>query len=236
MNKNNYGVITPDRFNYIAKDAQLKIINELPMDIYRAKNRRNKSGLVEALPSLQNALDIFTDRKTIQREASLASPNGFTDYFVLPDDFYYVKSVWYNDEVRMDELDKVHGRYVLANKLTSPTTQFPVYEKRSDFIYVFPTTIGIDTSGGSNVATSDVSIYYQRRPKDPKWTYIVAPNGKPVYNPSDASFQDFELPEYMLNRITVEIALFCGIHLREQEVEQTMNQEQADNFQKKNLN
>jgi hypothetical protein len=31
---------------------------------------------------------------------------------------------------KVEEIDKKNGRYVLANKLTSPTEQFPVYERR----------------------------------------------------------------------------------------------------------
>ena len=236
LNKNNYGVLTPDRFNSLAKDAQLKIYYELPSDIMRVKNRRSRSGLMDALKPLENALDIFVDRRTIQREALQASPNGFSDYFVLPDDFYYLKSVWFKNNTRVEEIDKVYGRYVLDNSLTTPTVQYPLHERRGSRVFVFPDSIGIDTSGSSNVATSDVSIYYQRKPIDPKWTFILDPNGKSIFNPADTSHQDFELPEYFFDRIVIEIAAFSGVHLREQEVQQFAQQEQADNLQKKNLN
>ena len=145
--------------------------------------------------------------------------------------YSYGQKISKSKRIVIEELDKKNGRYVLANKLTSPTEQFPVYERRGSKIFAFPDTVGID-SGGLN---SEVAIYYQRKPIDPKWTYLVA-SGQSVFNPSDASFQDFELPEYFFDRIVVEIALFAGVHLKEQQVVQVMNQEQADSFQKQNLN
>lgn len=230
LNKNNYGVITPDKFNDLAKNAQLKIVYELPEDIRRAINRKIATGTKEAVKPLQNALDIFNRYRTIQKEASTSSPSGFSEHFVLPDDFYYLQSVWYRGTTEVDEINKKGGRYVLANRLTRPTTQFPVYERRGSFIYVFPESIGVDANG----PTSDITIYYQRNPKDPKWTYITL-QGKPVYNPSDSSHQDFELPSYFFNRLVVEIALFAGVSLREQEVQAVMSQEQSDNLQIKNF-
>ncbi len=235
LNKNNYGAIDPDRFNALAKDAQLKIYYDLPSEIYRIKRRRSQIGIKDALMPFQNAMDVFTDRKAVRRESVQDSPTGFSDYFVLPDDFYYLDSVWYRNLTKVDEIDKTLGRHVLRNPNTAPTVQYPVYERRGENIFVFPEKIGLTTSGGQSSINSDVTIYYRRKPKDPKWTYVSV-NNKPTFNPGDSSFQDFELPEYFFRRLLVEIAFLSGIHLREEDVTKYMSQEQIDDVQKTNLN
>lgn len=58
--------------------------------------------------------------------------------------------------------------------------------------------------------------------------------GKPVFNPSVKSYQDFTLSEHFFNVLVVEIALCFGVHLREAEVMQVMAQDQANEFQKDN--
>lgn len=235
LNKNNYGTIDPDRFNSLAKDAQLKIYYDLPADMQRIKRKRNNTGVAEALKPLQNALDVFNDRQTILREVEPTSPSGFSEHFVLPDDFYYEDSIWFRGDIKVEKISKELGRHVIANPLTAPTTLYPLYERRGSRVFIFPTTIGLTTTGGVSTINSEVFMYYQRRPIDPKWTFVSV-NNKPVFNPSDSSFQDFEMPEYFFRRLIVEIAFLSGIHLREKEVEQFMNQEQSDDFQKQNVN
>lgn len=233
LNKNNYGVLRPDEFNTLAGIVQLKIFNELPHDVFRMKNRRNRTGLMDALMPYANALDIFNDREIIRRETNSGFPSGFSDHFNLPSDFQYLDSVWFQNNTRIEEIDKKNGRYVLDNNLTRPDNQFLLYERRGDKVYVFPETIGLTTSGGSSVLNNDVTIYYTRKPKDPKWTYLSV-SGRTVFNPNDSTFQDFELPDYFSYRLVVELALMYGIRLREQEVEQLMGQEQQEEFQRQN--
>lgn len=235
LNKNNYGNIDPDDMNALAKDAQLKVFYDLPSEIYRIKRRRSTTGIKDALVPFQNALDVFTDREPVQRESVQDSSTGFSDYFVLPLDFYHLESVWYRDNTFVDEIDKKKGRFVLSNPNTAPTVQYPVFEKRGNNIYLFPETIGLTISNGGSIINSDVSIYYRRKPKDPKWTFISV-NNKAVFNPGDSSYQDFELPEYFFRRLLVEMAFLSGISLREEEVAKYMNQEQVDDVQKQNLN
>ena len=60
----------------------------------------------------------------------------------------------------------------------APTELYPVYESYGETLKIYPTTI------------DDVNVRYIRKPLDPKWTYVIV-SGKEMYNPSNASFQDF---------------------------------------------
>lgn len=236
LNKNNVGGLTQDRFNRLAQYAQLKIVNELPGDIYRARNKKSRTGLADILRPMENALNIFSEvNYIIKREVSTASPNGFTDFFRLPTDMLILDSVWYKKSNKLDELDKVGGRQVLENRSTAPTTQFPVYERQDNTLFIYPDSIGIDVSSGSGVITSNMSINYVRTPRNPNWTSRVIGN-KAVFDPTSEVYQDFELPNYMFARIVIEMALLYGVRLKEPEVIKFANQEQADNFIKRNQN
>lgn len=239
-NKNNYGVITPDRFNKLAKDVQLKIINELPDELRRAKNRYNTirsaaKGTMDTISQIQNVLDIFITRSVVRREISASFPSGFTDYFALPSNLHYINSVWYQTDTKVEELDKSMAGYVRGSLLIGPTAQYPVYEKIGNNIHIYPSNIGLTTTAGVSALNDDISLVYQRIPVDPKWTYTTV-SDKAVFNISDSTYQDFELPDYLFDRIVIDVAALVGIHLREQEVQQFTQQDQSDNFQRKVTN
>ena len=61
---------------------------------------------------------------------------------------------------------------------------------------------------------------YLRTPKMPNWTYITLPNGEPMFNSGDVSYQDFELHESEFSNITLRMLSHFGINLREQDVVQ----------------
>jgi len=236
LNKNNYGVLTPDRFNSFAKDVQLKIISELPDEMRRAKNRKNNSrmgsnGYTLSVNQVQNTLDIFKNKTTIHREPSGTSPSGFTDYFALPVDMHYLYEIFFKNCTIIEELKSACSGYVKCSSYVSPTSQYPTYERFGDKIYIIPENTGI-TINGTTVLNDDVSIYYQRTPIDPNWTFSEILN-KPVFNPLATNYRDFELPEYMFDRIVIDICAMAGVTLREQMIIQYTQQEQSDKIQQK---
>lgn len=236
-NKNNYGIITPDRFNKLCKDAQLKIMAELPNDLRRAKNRFNtqrsaSKGTQDTISQLRYILDIFIDKTIIRREAQPSAPSGFSDYFILPDDIFYINSLWFKDNVEIEEVDKRMSGYVKGSLMVSPTEQYPLYENVGHKIYIYPTSIGLDSTGGT--LTDDVKILYQRLPLDPKWTYVLV-DGIAIFNENDTSYQDFEMPESTFDALVIEIAGLIGIHLREQEIDQYVQRKLIDKLQRETL-
>jgi hypothetical protein len=64
-----------------------------------------------------------------------------------------------------------------------------------------------------------------RTPKNPKWSYTLV-QGNPIWNPSASDKQDFELHPSLFNTLIVKILVYCGLSLREQEVEQIANSEE----------
>jgi len=116
--------------------------------------------------------------------------------------------VIYDDEV-VTEAEKVtHSKITLLNGslLTAPSTLYPAYTQQEPTLSLFPPSI--NTIGA-------VQCQYIRYPFDPQWTYTTLTGGEPVFNPSNPSYQNFELPiddEYTL---VLKILQFAGMSIRE---------------------
>lgn len=214
LNKNDRGVITPDRFNDLANAVQLKIFSEIPNDIRLAVNRRNAGRGGNSIQPLKNALNLLVKNRDVIRSGTAPY------YFKLPDDLSEITSVYdLNREVERIGFDKL--RRMSGVPLMAPTRKFPVYAVAGDGIDVLPKEI------------MAVTVNYRRKVRTPKWTYIQL-GGKAVFNPADGSYCDFELDEYFFNRIVVDMLAFAGLHLREQEVVQVAQQVENTDFNKEN--
>lgn len=115
-----------------------------------------------------------------------------------------------------------NGKITLLNNsnLTAPTIQFPAYTLQGDVITMYPPAI--QNKG-------QVECTYFRFPLPPKWTYITLTNGEPVFDQSQADYQDFELPEEDEYKLISRILQYCGISIRESEVVQfSMAKEQQE--------
>jgi hypothetical protein len=66
----------------------------------------------------------------------------------------------------------------------------------------------------------------------PKWTYVTLANGEPIFNQSQADYQDFEVPAEDEYKLVTKILQYCGVSIRETEVTQfAMAQEQMEKAQ-----
>jgi hypothetical protein len=106
-----------------------------------------------------------------------------------------------------------NGKINLLNNsnLTAPTIQFPAYTLQGDVITMYPNSI--QNKG-------QVECIYFRFPKTPKWTYINLSSGEPVFDQSQADYQDFELPAEDEYKLISRILQYCGVSIRETEVVQ----------------
>jgi len=77
-----------------------------------------------------------------------------------------------------------------------------------------------------------VLAQYLRYPKDPKWTYIDLDRGEPVFNPSAADYQDFELPIEDEPLLVTKILQYAGLSIREAQVVNYGAQEEIKDMQK----
>ena len=111
--------------------------------------------------------------------------------------------------------------YLTSSTLTSPSNQFPAYVLGANNIEVYPNSI---QNAGA------IKAQYIRYPKDPQWTYFTLSGNEPLFNPSVAGYQDFELPLSDEPGLVAKICQYVGIEIREADVYQFgQNEEVQDN-------
>lgn len=143
------------------------------------------------------------------------------------------------------EIERVNQNkifYLENSPLTAPTTLFPAYVlggatsgiagatndtsqgQLGNTITVYPNTI---TSAGTVITD------YVRYPLPPKWTFqtVGSTSGSPIFDSSQADFQDFELPTSDEPGIVAKICQYVGIEIREADVYQFGKQEIVEDNQ-----
>ena len=141
-----------------------------------------------------------------------------TDIFtVVPSNYIIYKP-------KQNELEKVtQGKITMLNNstLTAPNRLFPAYTQEGSILTTHPSTL-----------TEGIMCQYIRYPKDPKWTYITLTNGEPMFDSSQADFQDFELAVDDQVGLVNKILQYAGMSIREVaavqfgKAEETMNDQQ----------
>jgi len=216
ISKDNRGYITPEEFNLFAKQAQLEIFEQYiysySNSIVKQNARMFGEGYTDVPKNMGEVLDSF----------SAFLPLTYSNpYFLLPTDFYYLERVMYNNF----EVEKVSQRKIQAllnSNLTAPDVNNPVYTMSDPGIVVYPTTI-----------STNITTQYLRYPKDPVWSYNNISAGQPVFNPSNAFYQDFELPLSDFSGLVVKILQYAGVSIREMEVVQAAKSEEIQDSQQK---
>jgi hypothetical protein len=215
INKNNYGYISPADFNLFAKQAQLDIFEDY---FYKINNQINKenarmsgTGLADVTKQLEEVVSSFST----SAELSNLSDNS---YFV-PSDCYYLNVLQYNlTGVEIERIEESKIRAISASAIILGATS-------ASSVDVYPTTI---------TGASDVSAFYIRYPKDPKWTFQTLANGEPIFNQTAADYQDFELPLSDEPSLVVKILQYAGLSIREGDVVNFGNtEEQQENIAEK---
>jgi hypothetical protein len=216
ISKDNRGYITPEEFNLFAKQAQLEIFEQYiysySNSIVKQNARMFGEGYTDVPKNMGEVLDSFS---------TLASLTYSNPYFLPPVDYYYLERVMYNNF----EVEKVSQRKIQAllnSNLTAPDVYNPVYTMSDAGLVVYPTTI-----------LTNITTQYLRYPKDPVWTYNSITAGQPVFNPSNAFYQDFELPLSDFSGLVVKILQYAGVSIREMEVVQAAKSEEIQDSQQK---
>lgn len=216
ISKDNRGYVTPEEFNLFAKQAQLEIFEQYiysySNSIVKQNARMFGEGYTDVPKNMGEVLDSFS---------TLASLTYSTPYFLPPVDYYYLERVMYNNF----EVEKVSQRKIQAllnSNLTAPDVYNPVYTMSEAGLVVYPTTI-----------LTNITTQYLRYPKDPVWTYNSITAGQPVFNPSNAFYQDFELPLSDFSGLVVKILQYAGVSIREMEVVQAAKSEEIQDSQQK---
>lgn len=202
LNKENRGYLTPVQFNAYAKLAQQTVFDSL-FNKYR-KHSVTKNNKMASMDFGDEKKKLREDIERFVKHTELFELDG---YFLMPEDCYYTLQLIWNDNVEIEEAEK-HKilTYLDKSGIAGPSSCYPIYSKYYDKFLIKPDTI-IDC----------VTSVYVRKLQDPKWTYQTVQRN-PVFNPSDTSYQDFELQEDYANDIIVEILKLSGLQLQDQQV------------------
>ena len=227
INKNNYGYISPSDFNLFAKQAQLDLFEDYfytyNFQINKENARRSGTGYADIKKGLAEVIEFFS----VSADLTHIATNTFTvpTAATTGSDYYLINKVLFNNGTKLKEMEKVtHTKITMLNNslLTAPNETFPAYTLEGDVITAYPTTID---------ANGEVNCQYFRYPKDPKWTYITLASGTPVFDSTQADFQDFELPLSDEPYLVAKILEYAGISIRETEVYQFGKTEETQNIQ-----
>ena len=216
ISKDNRGYITPEEFNLFAKQAQLEIFEQYIYSYSNSIVKQNARMFGEGYTDVPKNIGEVIDEFSVLGSLSYSLP-----YFLPPVYYYYLERVMYNNI----EVEKVSQRKISAllnSNLTAPDVSYPVYTLQETGLIVYPTTI-----------VNNITTQYIRYPKDPVWTYNSITAGQPVFNPSNAFYQDFELPLSDFAGLVVKILQYAGVSIREMEVVQAAKSEEIQDSQQK---
>jgi len=216
ISKDNRGYITPEEFNLFAKQAQLEIFEQYIYSYSNSIVKQNARMFGDGYTDVPKNIGEVIDEFSVLGSLSYSVP-----YFSPPVDYYYLERVMYNNI----EVEKVSQRKISAllnSNLTAPDVSYPVYTLQETGLIVYPTTI-----------VNNITTQYIRYPKDPVWTYSSFTAGQPVFNPSNAFYQDFELPLSDFAGLVVKILQYAGVSIREMEVVQAAKSEEIQDSQQK---
>jgi len=209
INKNNYGYISPADFNLFAKQAQLDLFDEYFANYNQQINEENArvsgTGYADIKKSYEEVIDTFSVTATLTQSSG--------NIYTLPSDYYIINKVLCSSGVTFKgQAERVsQSKITLLNNslLTAPSVNFPAYTQQANLITIFPSTFN-----GAN----DIEAQYIRYPLDPKWTFSVISTGDPIFDQSQADYQDFELPRDDANNLVAKILQYAGIEIREGDV------------------
>ena len=231
-NKEQRGYITPQEFNLLANKAQMDIFNSYFGDIREAAIQPNLD------INIGNKRDIMHDKIgpfKVYKGSVEDGTDSDTWEFKLPDDLYYLGNVYYTPSgghrivspISTEDFHNSQGNYK-----TKPRISHPVYTRPgthtgsniSSHIRLYPHNTWTATDSLPHFGVTTVEIDYIKKPKDPKWGYVVV-NSKALYNSQESV--DFELhasEESSLVNIILELA---GVSiLRPDLAEQALRNEQ----------
>jgi hypothetical protein len=228
MNKSNLGFIGASELDIFCNLAQRDIYENLFYQYNQFINKQNKRGTgleyADIPKNIQEQIDHFA---TYSAAGEFVFDAPTETWSFTNNNLYRVENLSLVEDttkrkVDMELVSKRQLNVLVNSDMTAPSLMFPVYEKIGNKFKPFP----LVPSGYS------LELFYLRTPLAPKWTFnIVA--GNPIYNPSASDLQDIDLHESLLIPFLTKTLMYCGVSLREPEVQAYVNSEEAKDFQEK---
>ena len=221
-NKEQRGYITPQEFNLHADHAQMDIFEQYFYDLNQFKRLPgNDTGYADMVNLIEDKISIFKKGPTDISDGVLLStlPGGSDDVF------YRVLNAWEKSHGKVVEEISCEDVYKTQHSpLTKATRNRPIYYKQDGKIYFRPT---VEEYG---FTPSKFEVNWIRRPRKPKWTYIVV-NAKPLYNSTAADKQDFELHPSDQTDLIINILQLAGITIKDFNLAQAAAMEENRSIQ-----
>jgi hypothetical protein len=126
------------------------------------------------------------------------------DTFPKPYNIYSANNILEAERVAQSKITMLNN-----SVLTKPNIGYPAYTQNALLAEIFPITI-------NNVG--QVTSQYVRYPLVPKWTYVSITLGEPMFDASQADYQDFELPLSDEPALIAKICKYVGLEIREADV------------------
>ena len=203
-NKEQRGYITPQEFNLLAGQAQMEIFEQYFYDVKQEdKFLTNSTHYSNVDEMLDEKISIFKKQGTISVVTGIGN---------LPNDLYRLGGLYTNTPDEVEQLTEEEWVYVTKSPLVRPDSNYPAYYRLTDTtVRVLPENI-------------TVNCHYIRRPKAPKWCYVVV-NEKALYNASAPDRQDFEIHQSDTAELVYKILALAGITIAKVGLRDVGNQE-----------
>ena len=203
-NKEQRGYITPQEFNLFADQAQMEIFDQYFYDLGQFKRRLgSETKLADLEDLIEEKIAGFVETTQAHNGTNMGNIG----------DFYRLNSVYLSkgntyavlspvEQVTVEEMIQIEG-----NPLTKPTNLLPVFRfsNHSFSLKPYPNPLG------------NYYAYYTRKPKKPKWGYVVVKD-KALYNANAST--DFELHASEESELVYRILLLAGIAIEKPQLAQ----------------
>jgi hypothetical protein len=214
LNKDQLGYFKPMDYNLFIRIAVRKYFNSLRTEL--KSDVRKMNWMLDG----KDLANLSEHTRQLAEYFSFEAPIAVTTNFVLPDDVEFVEDVFTGTQ----RIDKVHYSDYMdlqASLYASPSSCAPICTKVGGALKVSPNTI------------TDIELHYLRSPKIPNWTYIEF-EGKAMYDPTANDFQDVDLPNDAEDKLTSMVVEMASQSIRDAFINQSENQNQAQEAQEEN--
>ena len=111
-----------------------------------------------------------------------------------------------------DSAYNIHAT-ISSSPLIAPNERRPVYSIIQNQISFLP-------------PVGDYKINYIKKPKPPKWTYVIGNNQTALYNSNAADRQDFELHVSEEPKLVIKILQLAGVNMKDYNLAQLAGQKE----------
>lgn len=220
LSKNNYGAITPTKFNAFAELAVSSIFESLfysdNLDAIKKANHLTNDQYADLKRMRDEQIDVYSIYSTPSNFV-LNIVTGYWDF--VGTDLYRATnlSLVNNNTKKKTNIEinlKTKLNYALGSNINPPNIYFPEYCRVGEAFDVYP----------KDITGNFVELLYIRKPKTPKWNYTIV-GGNPLFNA--ISSENIDLHISLFEKVVIKICGYCGLSLREAEVTNASTNEQA---------